>query len=74
MNYNSYGEPSEEERQELALLYIQRMRSKNIEPAVGNLVKRYLISEELARELLSQKTPQAQSEPDVYPRMEINDN
>lgn len=29
---------------------------------------------ELARELLSQETPQTQSERDVYPRMEINDN
>ncbi len=48
-------EPSIEVRQACAMLYIEKMRKKNIEPAVEDIVNKYLISEEMARAALSQE-------------------
>jgi len=59
-------EPSIEDRQELALLYIQRMRKKKIEPPIENIAKKYLISEEMVRELFLQETLQEQPGYDVF--------
>lgn len=49
------GEPSIEVCQELALLYIQEMRKKKIEPTIEGIVKQYLISDEMAGALLAQE-------------------
>jgi hypothetical protein len=70
--YLKQGEPSVEERQELALIYIQQMRKKNVEPTIENLVKRYLISEDIARKLLSHRSLQEQTADDVYPLTKID--
>ena len=60
-------EPSIEVRQECAMIYIQKMRKKNIEPAVDDIVNKYLISEEMARASLSQEPLNEQREVDVFP-------
>ena len=67
ITYRKQGEPSIDECQELALIYIKQMRKKNVEPTIDSLVKRYLISEEIAEELLSQEQSQERPDHDIYP-------
>lgn len=72
VTYRKQGEPSIEDRRELALIYIQQLRGKKVEPTVESLVKRYLISEEIAAELLSRKSLQAQTADDIIPLAKID--
>jgi hypothetical protein len=64
-----HEEPSIEVRQECAMIYIEKMRKRNIEPAVEDIVNKYLISEEMARASLSQEPLNEQGEGgvDVFP-------
>ena len=51
--YRKQGELSIDECQELALINIKQMRKKNVESTIDSLVKRYLISEEIAEVIVS---------------------
>jgi len=63
---SSPSEPSIEVRQELAFIYIQRLRKRNIEPTIEDIVNKYLISEKLAGNLLAQEPSRAQRNYDIF--------
>jgi hypothetical protein len=62
------GEPSIEVCKELALLYIQKLRKKGIEPSVKSIANEYLLSEEMVRELLAKEVPESDYDNIVSPR------